>query len=94
MTGYATMPNFGGNDVLRRCRLAETACGLDGFKRDWRDRRRHFAAPGISRDNIRHLEELPTSVGPTEGGGDRPLRARGIAQLVVVDVGIRLSETL
>jgi hypothetical protein len=47
---------------------------LDRFESDWRDRRRLLAAPGIGRD-IRQLEELPAGMRPTEGGGDRPLRA-------------------
>jgi hypothetical protein len=50
---------------------------LDRFERDGRDRGRFLAAPGISRD-VCQLEELPSRMGPTECGGDRPLRARRV----------------
>jgi hypothetical protein len=65
---------------------------LDRFECDWRDRRRRLAAPGVGRD-IRQLEELPARMCPTQGGGDRPLRARGIVKLVVATVSVGLKDT-
>jgi len=65
---------------------------LDRFERDRRDRRRVLAAPGIGRD-VRELEELPPSMRPAKCGGDRPLRTRGIVQLVVAAIGVGLQDT-
>ena len=65
---------------------------LDRFERDRRDRRRVLAAPGIGRD-VRELEELPPSMRPAQCGGDRPLRTRGIVQLVVAAIGVGLQDT-
>jgi hypothetical protein len=64
---------------------------LDRFERDRRDRRCFLSAPGIGGD-VRQLEELPASVGPTQCGGDRPRPARGIVELVVAAIRIRLQE--
>ena len=64
---------------------------LDRFERDRRDRRRVLPAPGIG-GNVGELEELPPSMGPTQSRGNRPLRARGVVQLVIAAVGVRLQD--
>ena len=64
---------------------------LDRFERDRRDRWRFVPTPSVGRD-IRQLEELPSSVRPTQGGGNRSLRSRGGVQLVVAAVGVRLQD--
>jgi hypothetical protein len=61
---------------------------LDRFECDRRDRWRFVPTPSVGRD-IRQLEELPSSVRPTQGGGDRSLHSRGGVQLVVAAVGVR-----
>ena len=64
---------------------------LERFKRDRRDRRCILPAPSIGGD-VCQLEELPSRMGPAECGGDWPVRARGVVQLVVAAISIGLQD--
>ena len=83
---------FGTLTVDAAFNIEQGVDALDRFERNRRDRRGLLAAPGIGRD-IRQLEELPAGMCPTEGGGDRSPRARGIVELVVAAVGVSLQDT-
>lgn len=63
----------------------------DRLQRDWRDRGRVLAAPGISRD-VRKIEELPPGVGPTQRRCDRPGRAGRLVELIVSIISIGLQN--
>ena len=60
---------------------------LDCFERDWRDRQSILPAPGIGREG-RQLEELPSRMGATEGGGEQPSENARIV-VPVIRVGPR-----
>jgi hypothetical protein len=71
--------------------LEQGVNAFDCLQRDRRDRSRILASPCIGGD-VRQLEELSPGMGPAQRRRDRPLRARGIVQLVVAAIGIRLQD--
>jgi hypothetical protein len=61
---------FGSLAIDAAFNVEQSIDAFDGLQRDRRDRRRILPAPGVGRD-IRKFEELPASVCPTQGGGNR-----------------------
>jgi len=84
-------PLGNGNAIDATLDLEQSVNAFDCLQRDRRDRSRILASPSIGSD-VRQLEELPPGMGPAQRRRDRPLRARGIVQLVVAVVGIRLQD--
>jgi len=61
----------GGKPVDATLDIEQRVNALDRLQRQRRDRGRAFAAAGVRAD-IDKFEELPSRMGPTQGGDDRP----------------------
>ena len=84
-------PLSSGNAIDATFDLKQGVHASDRLQRDRRDRSRILAPPCIGGD-VRQLEELPPGMGPAQRRCDRSLGARGLVQLVVTAIGIRLED--
>jgi hypothetical protein len=81
----------GGKPVDAPLDLEQRVNALDRLQRHRRDRGRPLPTPRV-RSNIGELEKLSPRVGPTQGGRNRSVSARGIVQLVIAAIGIGLQN--